>query len=282
VKPTVAAAVLIGALVTVALAAPWLTPYPPNLSLDIIALRSQPPSWAHPFGTDSFSRDVMSRVLFGARVSLAVSLASVLVGLVVGIMYGAATAFSGPTAGRLLRRLNDVLLSIPRLLVLLAVTAVASPLSVPGLILLVGLTGWFVTARQVADELDALRTREFSLAAQALGVRTPRLLQRHLLPHLLPVLVVTGTFGVANTIGLEAGLSFLGLGIQPPTASWGTILRDGTASVRGSWWITLFPCLATILAVLACNAVGDVLRERFSPDHVASSSSAPLPSSPRA
>lgn len=168
-----------------------------------------------------------------------------------------------------MRRAIDVALSIPRLLVLLAFTAFLGPLPVWGLGLLVGLTGWFATARQVTDELDALQRREFALAAHAMGVRTPRLFQRHLLPHLAPILAVTGTFAVANTIALEAGLSYLGLGIQPPTASWGTILQDGAGSIESEWWITLFPGLATVGAVLLCNILGDALRDRFAPAHVA-------------
>lgn len=258
-------AVLLMLLVAVAVAAPLLSPYPPNATLDIIALKSQPPSWAHPFGTDGYSRDVLSRVLYGARVSLAFSLASVLLGLVVGTAYGAAAAFSPPTLRAVLRRALEVAMSVPRLLVLLAVAGMAGPFDIPALVLLIGLTGWFATARLITDELDALATAEFTLAARAQGVRTPRLLVRHLLPHLAPLLVITGTFGVANAIGLEAGLSFLGLGIQPPTASWGTILRDGADAIQSQWWLTVFPGIAMILPVAACNAIGDALRDRFAP-----------------
>jgi len=261
--------VLLGTLTLLAIAAPWVSPYAPERQLDIVALRSAAPSWMHPFGTDSFSRDVLSRVLHGARISLGFALAAVLLGLVLGTTYGALTAFAPRTVSTILRRAIDVALSIPRLLVLLALTAFLGPLSVWQLVLLVGFTGWFATARQVTDELDALQRREFALAAQAMGVRTARLFHRHLLPHLAPLLAVTGTFAVANTIALEAGLSFLGLGIQPPTASWGTILQDGAGSIESEWWITVFPGLATIGAVLLCNILGDALRDRFAPAHVA-------------
>jgi peptide/nickel transport system permease protein len=247
----------------VAIAAPLLSPYPPNATLDLIALKSHAPSWAHPFGTDAYSRDVLSRVLHGARVSLAFSLASALLVLVIGTTYGALAAFSPPMLRTLLRRALDVAMSVPRLLVLLAVAGVAGPFDLAALVVLISLTGWFATARMVTGELDALASREFTLAARAQGVRAPRLLLRHLLPHLAPLLAVTGTFGVANAIGLEAGLSFLGLGIQPPTASWGTILRDGAGVIRSQWWLTVFPGVAMILPVVACNAVGDALRDRF-------------------
>lgn len=256
-------AVLISLLFGVAVAAPLLSPHPPNATLDIIALKSRAPSLAYPFGTDAYSRDVLSRVLHGARVSVAFSLASVLLGLMVGTAYGAMAAFSPPSVQTVLRRVLDVAMSVPRLLVLLAVVGMAGPFDIVALVLLIGLTGWFATARMVAGELDALASREFTLAARAQGVRAPRLLLRHLLPHLAPLLAVTGTFGVANAIGLEAGLSFLGLGIQPPTASWGTILRDGAGVIRSQWWLTVFPGVAMILPVVACNAVGDALRDRF-------------------
>ena len=136
------------------------------------------------------------------------------------------------------------------------------------MILLIGLTGWFDTARLVTDDLRTLRTQEFSTAAVAQGVRGPRLLWRHLLPHVLPTLVINASFGVANTIALEAGLSFLGLGIQAPQASWGTILHDGSGVEQSAWWLSVFPGLAAIFAVLACNTLGDALRERFASNHV--------------
>jgi peptide/nickel transport system permease protein len=165
-----------------------------------------------------------------------------------------------------------VAMSIPRVLVLVAITGVVGTMSLPALIVLVGLTGWFSTARLVTDEIDALLARDFVVAARAVGVRLPRLLRAHLLPHLLPVLVISGTFGVASAIAIEAGLSFLGLGIQPPTASWGNIIRDGAGSVRTHWWITFFPGIAIVLPVVACNAIGDALRERFSPTQFAQAS----------
>ena len=223
---------------------------------------------AHPFGTDAASRDVLSRVLAGGRVSLSLAILSVSLSLVLGTLYGAMSTLAGGIVDTAMRRLLDVALSIPRLLVLLAVGALWGALSFPALVLLIGVTGWFDTARLVTDELRALSAQEFTVAARAMGVRRSRLLWRHLLPHLLPTLVINASFGVAGTIALEAGLSYLGLGIQPPRASWGTILRDGSGVVQSEWWLSLFPGLATVLAVLACNALGDALRERFSPNHV--------------
>jgi peptide/nickel transport system permease protein len=257
--------VLFVLLIGVALAAPLLAPYPPDAMLDIVARKSQPPSAAHPFGTDEYSRDVLSRVLHGAQVSLAFSLASVLLSLVVSTTYAALAAFGPPALRVVLRRALDVVMSVPRLLVLLAVAGVAGPFGLPALILIVGLTGWFASARMITDELEALSAREFTQAARAQGVRTSRLLLRHLMPHLIPLLVITGTFGVADTIGLEAGLSYLGLGIQPPTASWGTMLKDGATVIGSAWWMTVFPGLALVVPVIACHSVGNALRERFAP-----------------
>lgn len=262
------ATVLLAFLVALVVAGPLLVPSAPNAQLDIIGLRSQPPSLAHPFGTDAVSRDVLSRVLAGGRVSLALAVLAVSLSLVVATTYAAVATLAGGVAETIMRRLLDVALSIPRLLVLLAVGALWGTLSFPALALLIGLTGWFDTARLVTDELRALGTREFTVAARAIGIRGRRIVWRHLLPHLLPTLVINASFGVAATIALEAGLSYLGLGIQPPQASWGTILRDGAGVVQSAWWLSLFPGLATVVAVLACNALGDALRERFQPNHV--------------
>lgn len=262
-----------GILVLVALSAPFIAPYPPDAQLDILKLSSLPPSWAHPFGTDSFSRDLLSRVLYGARVSVFFSVSAVLLSLVVGTAYGAAASFGPGWLQSLLKRFIDVALSVPRLLVLLVVTAFIGPLSIPALVVLVALTGWFATARQVTDELESLGHREFVLAAQAVGIGEVRLFLRHLLPHLLPLLAVVGTLATAGTIALEAGLSFLGLGIQPPTASLGTILHDASGSTGKEWWIVIFPGITTVLAVMLCNTIGDSLRERLAPAQVASRSS---------
>lgn len=250
-------------LVVLAVAAPWLAPYDPNRSLDLLALKSQSPSLAHPFGTDPYSRDVLSRVLYGARVSIGFALASVVVTLSVGTAYGAVMAFAPPLLSVVMRRALDVVFSVPRLLVLLAVAGVAGPLDIPVLVLLMGGTGWHTTARLVYDEVTTLQSREFVLATRATGVPVMRVFVHHLLPHLAPLLPTTAAFSVAGTIVLEAGLSFLGLGIQPPTASWGNILRDGAGLLQTHWWLTVFPALATVLPVMACNAVGDALRDRF-------------------
>ncbi len=257
------------ALAAVAVAAPWLSPFPPNEIPAEGIIASLAPTLSHPFGTDSAGRDVLSRVLDGARVSLGVALLSVLLASTVGTLYGAASGWIGGIIDAACMRVLDVLMSIPRLLVLLCVAALWGALPLTGIVLLLGLTGWYDVARLVRADVQGLRSREFVLAARATGVREARILWQHVLPHVLPTLAVTATLGVAHTIAFEAGLSYLGLGVQPPQASWGSILSDGTALGIGRWWVTVFPGLAIVGAVLVCNALGDALREALAPRQVA-------------
>ncbi len=261
-------AVLLTVLVLVAAAAPLLAPYEWRVQPDIVALSNRAPSWAHPFGTDGASRDILSGVLMGARVSLQVAVGAVFVALLIGVGYGATAAMAGGMIDRLLMRALDVALALPRLLLLLAISAFADTLTVPQLVLLLGATGWYDLARIVRSEIQAQLGREYVLAAEATGVRRVRLLRQHLLPHLIPSLVVYATIAVAQTISLEAGLSFLGLGVQDPNVSWGSIMREGMHAVALHWWLVLFPGLATLFAVTTCNWLGDALRDLFAPAQV--------------
>jgi peptide/nickel transport system permease protein len=267
-RALVAPLLLMSALIIVAGAAPLLAPFDPRAQPDIIALKSLAPSWTHPFGTDPLSRDVLTRVLYGARISLRVASLSVALALLLGTAYGATAAIAGGAIDRVLMRLLDVLLALPRLLWLLAITALWDGLPLSGLIVLLGLTSWYGVARIVRGEVQAQLKRDYTVAARALGVRQPRFFVRHLLPQLLPALAVWASIGVAQTIGLEAGLSFLGLGVQPPAASWGTIMQDGASVMQTQWWLTLFPGLATLLTVVACNWLGDALRDIFAAEQV--------------
>ncbi len=259
---------LVALLAFVAIAAPLIAPYSPTEQLGLTTLNGLAPSPSYPFGTDLSSRDVLSRVIHGARVSLGVAVVSVTLSLLLGTLYGALSAMAGGTVDRVMMRVLDVFLSLPRLLVLLAITAIWNGLPWWGLALVIGGTGWYDAARLVRGEMQALRGRDFVLAARASGIPARRLLVRHLLPHLLPLLAVSATLGVANTITLEASLGFLGLGVQVPTPSWGSIIRDGSSLVDTMWWLTLFPILAIVLAVVACNALGDALRDEFAPEQV--------------
>ena len=248
-----------------AIFAPLLAPYDPTAQLDIVRLPSQPPSVAHPLGTDPFSRDVLSRLLYGSRISLAVGLGAVLLAMSFGIMVGAVAGFVGGAVDAVLMRFVDAALSIPRLLVLILVTSLWGSLGLLPLTLLMAGTGWFAVSRLVRAETLAVREREFIVAARALGASPARILVRHVLPNVAAPALVAATLGIANVILLEAGLSYLGIGVRPPTASWGAIIQDGAERVSDLWWLTLFPGLAILVTVFACNALGDALRDAFDP-----------------
>ena len=245
--------------------APLLAPYDPTAQLDIVRLPSQPPSLAHPLGTDPYSRDVLSRLLYGGRISLAVGLGAVLLAMSFGIAVGAVAGFIGGAVDAVLMRFVDAALSIPRLLVLIMVASLWGSLGLVPLTLLMAGTGWFAVSRLVRAETLALREREFILAARALGASPTRILVRHVLPNVAAPALVAATLGIANVILLEAGLSYLGIGVRPPTASWGAIIQDGAERVSDLWWLTLFPGLAILVTVFACNALGDALRDAFDP-----------------
>jgi peptide/nickel transport system permease protein len=251
-------------LVVIALFAPFIAPLPPGgLPDNYDALKYWPPSSAHPFGTDG-----LGRVIHGSRISLTLAFSAVSLALLLGSCYGAVAGMLGGAVDRWLMRLLDVALSIPRLLLLLAVTAFWGALPLWALIVLLGTTGWFDVARLVRGEVQALAQRDFILAARATGIPRIRVLGRHLLPHLIPLLIVSATLNVASTIALEAGLSYLGLGVPLGTPSWGNIIREGAGVIGAQWWLTLFPGLAIIAAVVACHALGDALRDVFAMDQV--------------
>ena len=249
----------------VAILAPVLAPYAPNAQLDIIALKNQPPSVAHPFGTDPYGRDVLSRVIYGSRLSLGIALIAIVFAMTVGTAYGAAAAWAGGRVDALMMRLNDAMLSIPRVLLLIAVLSLWGQIPVIALAVLLGLTGWFAVSRIVRAEVLSLRSRDFVVSARALGAGDMRVLLRHVLPNILSPVLVAATLGIGNVIALEAGLSYLGIGVRPPDPSWGNIIHDASGQVSSLWWISLFPGLAIVLTVMAFNALGDGLRDALDP-----------------
>jgi peptide/nickel transport system permease protein len=251
----------------IAALADWLAPCP-NCQPDLIDLASQPPSIAHPFGTDVYSRDVLSRLVHGARISLSVACLAVLVSIAVGTSYGAIAGYAGGRVDAVMMRLIDALLSIPRILVLLAIFALWGRVSLGAIVLILGLTGWFATSRLVRAQVLAVKTEEMVVAARALGARNRRILWRHILPGVTSTVVVAATLGIGNVIILEAGLSYLGVGVQPPTASWGNIISDGSSNVAGLWWMSVFPGLAIVFTVMAFNLVGDALRDALDPREI--------------
>jgi peptide/nickel transport system permease protein len=248
---------------TLAICAPFVTPYAPYQQ--ILTLQDHAPSWLHPLGTDFVGRDVWSRLVYGARISLGVGTLGMLVAITVGGLVGAAAGYFRGWADALLMRCVDVGLSIPRIFLVLATIALWGKLGVGPLILLLGLTGWFATSRIVRADVMSVRERPYSDAIRALGARPWWIILRHVLPNSAASLIVSAALGIGNMMLLEAGLSFLGAGIQPPRPSWGNMIADGSDQLATAPWETLFPGLAIALAVMALNATGDALRDALDP-----------------
>lgn len=249
-----AAGWILFALVVAAVLAPQIAPFAPD-ALDLANRRGMP-SPAHWFGTDELGRDVFARVLVGARVSLAVGLLSALVAAVIGVGVGAASGGLGRGVDAILMRLTDAALSIPRLLLLMVASAVISP-SIPVLVLLVGLVGWMETARVTRAAFLATREREFVLAAQAAGASMARIVARHLLPVAAPAIAVAATLAVGRGILLESALSFFGIGVQPPAASWGNMLYQAQSTMSTEPWLAIFPGMFIFVTVAAINTLGE-------------------------
>ena len=263
-----AALVVLVLLYFLALLAPVIAPYSPSEQVDIVRMKNLAPSLSHWFGTDRFSRDVLTRVLYGARVSLSVATLAMLVSAIVGTLYGLVAATVGGALDTVLMRLLDAMLAIPRVLLLIAILALWSPVPLWMLVMLLGLTGWFDVSRLVRGEALTVREREFVVAARSLGARRTRIMLQHLLPNVLAPVIVTTTLGIGNVIVLEAGLSFIGIGVREPAASWGTMFHEGTEAFAGTWWTALFPGVAIVVTVLCFNILGDALRASLDPRHL--------------
>jgi peptide/nickel transport system permease protein len=257
------ALIVLGIIIVAGILAPLIAPYDPSAQPDIVGLKDLPPSFAHPFGTDPYSRDVLSRVIYGARLSLLIGVLSTFVSLSVGVAYGMISGYIGGVVDTVMMRVLDGLLAIPRLLLLLGILAAVPQLSVGALIVFLGVTGWFGLSRIVRGQVLALKHAEFVTAAHALGASNGRILVRHLLPNLLSPIVVAATLGVAHVIVLEAGLSYLGIGVPVPLASWGNIIHDGSDQIATLWWMSLFPGLMMLLTVMTLNILGEALRDVY-------------------
>ncbi len=252
-----APALLLGGLALAALLAPILAPYNPAAQIDPVLRALEAPSAAHWFGTDPYSRDVLSRLLFGARASLGIATVAVVVALTLGVLVGATSALRGGFIDALLMRTTDAALAMPRLLLLLLVVASTGPLPSIVLAAVIGATGWMNTARLVRQETRRLLATEHVRAAAALGVPQVRLWRGHILPGLLPTLGVAATLLFAAVLPLEAALSFLGLGVRPPDASWGNIILEAEGRILRAWWLVLFPTLAIVTATLSANLLAE-------------------------
>lgn len=257
-------AVALISLAVLSLAAPPFLP-DPVVQPDVLNQASLPPSLAHPFGTDHLSRDVLARVATGGRISLSVAFLAVALSITLGAAVGLTAGYWGGAVDAALMRLVDGALATPRLFLLLLMLAVWDRLPIAMLVLLIGTTGWFGTSRLVRGEVLRLREESYTLAAHALGAPASRVIFRHLFPNTLGPLLVAATLGVGDVILLEAGLSFLGLGVQPPTPSWGGMILDAKAVLVTAPWAGLFPGLAIVLTVLSVNLFGDALRDAVDP-----------------
>jgi peptide/nickel transport system permease protein len=255
-------------IVLSSLVAPWISPHDP-VTVDI-RHRMAPPAWMdggtrdHVLGTDQIGRDLLSRVIWGGRVSLLVGVSAVLLSSTIGVLFGLAAGYFGGRADWSIMTLINVMLTFPFVLLALAVIAVLGP-SVPNMIAVLGATGWPVYARIIRAETYALREREFVLAARGLGMSHARIVFGQILPNLVSPIVVIATLQIAQVIILESFLSFLGLGVQPPTPAWGNMLGEGRVYMLNSWWIAAFPGLAIFVTTLVINLMGNGLRDWLDP-----------------
>jgi len=253
---------IVAAVALLAILAPWIAPYDPTeINVHVILMS---PSWQHWCGTDTLGRDVYSRMLYGARVSLAVGFVAVGISLLIGLMLGALAGYAGGRADAILMRITDMVLCFPTFFLILAVIAFLKP-SIWNIMIVIGLTSWMGVARLVRAEFLSLRQRDFIHAAQGLGVSPLRIMWRYLLPNAMGPILVSAVLGIAGAVLVESGLSFLGLGVQPPNPSWGNILTEGKDNIQIAWWLSVFPGLAILTTVLGYNLLGEGLRDYFDP-----------------
>ncbi len=262
-NPLALAGLIIIAIISfMAVFAPLIAPFDPDaINVKSILLA---PSSSHWMGTDGLGRDVYSRMLFGARISLLVGIVAVGIATIIGIVLGALAGFYRGWADTVIMRLVDVMLSIPTFFLILAVIAFLTP-SIWNIMIVIGLTSWMGVTRLVRAEFLSLRNREFVLASQTLGAQDSRLIFKQLLPNSLTPIIVSSVLGVASAVLVESGLSFLGLGVQAPQASWGNILTDGKEYIEFAWWLSLFPGLAILITVMGYNLLGEGLRDALDP-----------------
>ena len=245
-----------------AILAPIIAPYDPSdINVKAILLA---PSFEHWMGTDGLGRDVLTRMLYGGRISLLVGLVAVGISTAIGIVLGAIAGYYRGWVDTVIMRLVDVMLSIPSFFLILAVIAFLTP-SIINVMIVIGLTSWMGVTRLVRAEFLSLQGREFVQASRTLGAKDARLIFTHLLPNSLTPIIVSSVLGVAGAVLLESGLSFLGLGVQAPQASWGNILTDGKDYIQFAWWLSLFPGLAILITVLGYNLLGEGLRDALDP-----------------
>jgi len=258
---------LVGALIVIflfiiALMAPVISPYDPG-QINIKRVLQEPTA-EHIFGTDSLGRDVLSRMIWGSRISLLVGFVAVGIATLIGIFLGALAGYYGRWVDNLIMRFVDIMLCFPTFFLILAVIALLEP-NIWNIMIIIGITGWMGVARLVRAEFLSLKERDFTVAEKALGAKDFRIIFRHILPNAMAPILVSATLGVAGAILTESALSFLGIGVQPPTPSWGNILTAGKDNIEIAWWLSLYPGLAILITVLGYNLLGEGIRDAIDP-----------------
>lgn len=259
--------VIVAIVVAGAILAPWLTGYDPNEQMfDGLTIEGSPlpPSAQYWLGTDLLGRDLLTRILYGARTSLIIGIVANGVALLIGTLVGVTAGYFRGGIGSALMRFTDLMMAFPALLLAICLAAVFQP-SLWIVAMVIALVNWVQTARVIYTETSSLAEREFIDAERTIGAGAPRILFRHILPHLLPTIIVWGTLGISTTVLLEATLSFLGIGVQPPTASWGNIIFENQTYFQAAPWLVFFPGAAILALALAFNLIGDALRDILDP-----------------
>jgi len=261
-KLAVAGGVIVSVLLAASLLAPFIAPYDPaQIHVDRVLV---PPCREHPLGTDQLGRDVLSRIIWGGRISLLVGFVAVGIATAIGVVLGAVAGYYGGWVDGLIMRLVDVMLCFPALFLILAVVALLEP-SIWNIMVVIGLTSWMGVARLVRAEFLSLKERDFVLAARSLGARPARIIFVHILPNATGPVFVSAILGIGSAILTESALSFLGIGVQPPTPSWGNMLTAGKDHLKIAYWLSLFPGLAILLTVLGYNLLGEGIRDALDP-----------------
>jgi peptide/nickel transport system permease protein len=258
----VAGGIIVISLFVIAIFAPVISPFNPG-SIDRKHILD-PPGLSHPFGTDDLGRDVLSRMIFGSRISLAVGFVAVGISTLIGMVLGALSGYYGGWTDRIIMRFIDIMLSIPTFFLILAVIAFIGP-SIWNIMIIIGLTSWMSVARLVRAEFLSLKEREFVLAARAMGAGDFRIIFRHIMINSMAPVLISAILGVAGAVLVESALSFLGLGVQPPTPSWGNILTLGKDNIEIAWWLSVFPGLAILVTVLGYNLLGEGIQDSIDP-----------------
>jgi ABC-type dipeptide/oligopeptide/nickel transport systems, permease components len=261
-KMAVAGSIVVMLLFAVSLLAPWIAPYDPS-TIDLKHVLA-PPSFGHPLGTDQLGRDVLSRMIWGARISLKVGFVATGVAMLIGTILGAASGYYGRWVDATIMRFVDIMLCFPTFFLILAVIAILEP-SIWNIMIVIGLTGWMGITRLVRADFISLKERDFVSAARVIGASDFRIIFVHILPNAMASVLVATTLGIAGAILTESALSFLGIGVQPPIPSWGNILTAGKDNIDIAWWLSLYPGLAILITVLGYNLLGEGIRDSLDP-----------------